>query len=49
MARQIKLGLMIDYYRKREKLTLTELVHKLDKSPSAISRLIAVSLKTLIC
>lgn len=28
MARQIKLGLMIDYYRKREKLTLTEWGHK---------------------
>lgn len=41
MARQIKLGLMIDYYRKREKLTLTELGRKLDKSPSAISRWIA--------
>lgn len=38
MERQIKLGFIIDYYRKREKLTLTELGHKLDKSPSAISR-----------
>lgn len=28
MERQIKLGFIIDYYRKREKLTLTELGHK---------------------
>lgn len=36
-----KLGTMIDYYRKRNKLSLEALGKKIDKSPSAISRWIS--------
>lgn len=36
-----KLGYMIDYYRRQNKMTLEELGKKLDKSPSAISRWIS--------
>lgn len=36
-----KLGKMIDYFRKRDNLTLDELGKRLNKSPSAVSRWIS--------